>query len=217
MTRIKNMLATKNGAKMWLVVAVSGMLVGACQSDPNSPGIEYMPDMYRSPSFETYGENEVGGQKIMSARIPANNTIPRGKDNLPYPYPNTFEGYEAAGANLKNPFPASEENLAEGKVLYTRFCVHCHGKKGMGDGTVPTNSEYPPPPAYSKGLKDLPEGKMFHTLTHGKNLMGSHASQLTKSERWKVILYVQTLQNPGGKKGTEQPAEENNSEQEESK
>ncbi len=210
------MLSAKNAFRAFMVMAVSGMLFGACKSDPNSPGIEYMPDMYRSPSFETYGENEVYGQKIMSARVPASNTIPRGSDNLPYPYPNTFEGYEAAGANLKNPLKASEENLAEGKVLYTRFCVHCHGKKGMGEGTVPTNSEYPPPPSYSKGLKDLPEGKMFHTLTHGKNLMGSHASQLTKTERWKVIFYVQTLQYPEGKSKTEE-VKEDTKEQEESK
>ncbi len=212
------MVKAKQAMKSLLMVAVIGTVFGSCQSDPNSPGIEYMPDMYRSPSFETYGENEVYGQKIMSARIPANNTIPRGSDNLPYPYPNTFEGYEAAGANLKNPFTSNKENLDQGKLLYTRFCVHCHGKKGMGDGTVPTNSEYPPPPAYSKGLKDLPEGKMFHTITYGKNLMGSHASQLTKTERWKVILYVQTLQNPGGKKSEEKvDSDMNNKEQEETK
>ena len=79
-------------------------------------------------------------------------------------------------------------------ALHLLDCVHCHGKKGKGDGTVPTNSEYPNPPAYDAGLKDLPEGKMFHTLQYGKNLMGSHASQMTKTERWQVVLFVQTLQ-----------------------
>ena len=29
-------------------------------------------------------------------------------------------------------------------------------------------------------------------------MMGSHASQLTSEERWKILRYVQTLQNPGG-------------------
>ncbi len=28
--------------------------------------------------------------------------------------------------------------------------------------------------------------------------MGSHASQLTQEERWKLVLYVQKLQNPEG-------------------
>jgi hypothetical protein len=31
-------------------------------------------------------------------------------------------------------------------------------------------------------------------MTYGKGLMGSHASQLTKEERWKVVYHVQTLQ-----------------------
>ena len=39
---------------------------------------------------------------------------------------------------------------------------------------------------------------MFHTTQYGKNMMGSHASQLTATQRWKIIQYVQTLQNPGG-------------------
>jgi len=217
MARTNYTTTVSSTLRFFLMIGFSGLLFGACQSDPNSPGVEYMPDMYRSPSFETYGENEISGNKIMSARIPATNTIARGSDNLPYPYPNTFEGYEAAGANLKNPLEASEQNLAEAKILYTRYCVHCHGKKGQGDGTVPTNSEYPSPPSYSEGLKDLPVGKIFHTLNYGKNLMGSHASQMTKTERWKVILYVQTLQNPGGTQAKAEETIVENKEIEESK
>ena len=38
---------------------------------------------------------------------------------------------------------------------------------------------------------------MFHTLTYGKGMMGSHAGQLTKEERWTVIQYVKYLQNGG--------------------
>ena len=38
---------------------------------------------------------------------------------------------------------------------------------------------------------------MFHTITHGKNAMGPHASQLNKDERWKVAMYVRTMQFDG--------------------
>ena len=33
-----------------------GFVIGltACTTDPNSPGVEYMPDMYRSPAIEAY-------------------------------------------------------------------------------------------------------------------------------------------------------------------
>ncbi len=76
--------------------------------------------------------------------------------------------------------------------------MHCHGESGQGDGGTVTNGGFPPPPAYNGGaLKNLPEGKMFHSITYGKGMMGSHASQLTKEERWKIIQYVKVLQNDG--------------------
>ena len=37
----------------------------------------------------------------------------------------------------------------------------------------------------------LPVGKMYHSITYGKNLMGSYASQLTPEQRWEVICYIQ--------------------------
>jgi len=56
----------------------------------------------------------------------------------------------------------------------------------------------PKPPAYnSDALKNLPVGKMFHTVTWGKNMICSHASQLTTTQRWKIIMHVQTLQHVG--------------------
>jgi mono/diheme cytochrome c family protein len=82
----------------------------------------------------------------------------------------------------------------------------------MGDGPTVT-AGHPPPPAYnSASLKNLPEGKMFHTITYGKNLMGAHSSQLNVEERWKVIRYVQTLQNPDGDKEEEASTEESTAE-----
>ena len=36
------------------VAIISGTAMVSCVSDPNSPGVEYMPDMYRSPAVEAY-------------------------------------------------------------------------------------------------------------------------------------------------------------------
>lgn len=172
-------------------LGVSLLFFTSCNEQ--SPGIEYMPDMYRSRAVEAYSETVLTADG-KSAFDPVANSIPRGHSL--YPYPNTNEGYEMAGNNLKNPIPFSEEDLKEGKRLYGNFCVHCHGKTGQGDGTVPTNSDYPPPPSYTGPLKDLPAGKIFHTLMYGKNLMGSHASQISKEDRWRLVYYVQSLQDP---------------------
>jgi len=178
-----------------------GQLTTSCVNDPNSPGVEYMPDMYRSVAVEAYVDYQ--HLEESSARKPVEGTIPfhadpeKAKIMMPYAYPNTPEGYELAGAELKNPVKLTPEVLEEGKDLYTKFCLHCHGKDGNADGAVITNGGFPPPPAYSGQLKDLPVGKMFHTITYGKGQMGSHASQVNKEERWKIIHYVNVLQNGG--------------------
>jgi mono/diheme cytochrome c family protein len=171
----------------------------SCRQDPLSPGVEYMPDMYRTPARKAYVNYDFPDS--MMARMPVAGTIPYSEspdgryDNLPYPFPNTAEGYEAAGSQLKNPVALTDFTLDEGKILYGKYCIMCHGDNGQGDGTLVQRDKFPPPPAYNGAqLKDLPEGKMFHTVTYGKGLMGSHASQLSKTERWKIIHYVQKLQ-----------------------
>lgn len=174
----------------------------SCNNVPDSPGWEYMPDMYRSSSYETNSENSLFTDS-MSNRLPVEGTISQGhipnsdfsSFKIPYPYKNDSAGYENAGKELKDPFPPSAENIAEGKILYEKFCMQCHGKTGQSDGAVVTAGNFPPPPAYnSPQLQNLPEGKMFHSIQYGKGLMGSHASQLTTEERWKIIRYVQVLQ-----------------------
>ena len=163
------------------------------KKDVNSPGFEYMPDMYRSPSVEYYGTHVINGDTLDNAMLPVAGTIARGY--MPYVYPNTPEGYTSAGLYLKNPIAYSEAVEKEGEVLFGKFCVHCHGATGAGDGKV--GAKLPgPPPAYNGALKDLPEGKIFHSITYGKGSMGSHASQLTQEERWKLVYYVQKLQGP---------------------
>ena len=163
----------------------------SCSDNSQSPGIEFMPDMYRSPSYETYSSNYFF-EDSMSARRTVPGTIARGF--MPYPYNNDTAGYSNAGRYLKNPLPFTQEILAQGEVLYTKYCIHCHGATGGGDGLVAQKLPGAPP-AYNGALKNLPEGKIFHSITYGKNLMGPHAPMLTKEERWKLVYYVQKLQN----------------------
>jgi mono/diheme cytochrome c family protein len=181
------------------------LFVVSCHENPNSPGVEYMPDMYRSSAIEAYVDYRYPDSLV--ARRPAEGTIPFNAEylgdeynpNLPYPYPNTTEGYQKAGKELENPLPLNEKTLEAGKNIYTTYCDHCHGGKGKGDGPVIEKGGHAPPPSFTGPLKDLPDGKAFHTITYGKGLMGSHARQLNKKERWLVVHYINDLQN-GSKK-----------------
>ncbi len=184
------------------IIAVAAVFV-SCNDDPKKPGYEYMPDMYRSPSYETNSMNPLFPDS-MTERQPVAGTVARGNDvytsfdRLPYPYAGDSLGYETAGKELHNPLEKTADNMTEGIRLYKNYCGECHGDKGMGDGPV-TQHNGPKPPAYSSDqLKNLPEGKAFHTTQYGKNNMGSYASQLTASQRWEIIRYVQTMQHPDG-------------------
>lgn len=210
--------------KAIITVSASIFVLSACTTDPNSPGVEYMPDMYRSPSIEPYvdygevrGDINENAKNSISALHPPKGTIPyygMGENvavMMPYKHgaPKAADethglfgvaqdpsGYADAAAD-KNPIPYSEEVLEEGKDLYTKFCQHCHGEKGDGQGKIAQNGAIQGIPDYATKLKDLPEGQIFYSITYGKGLMGSHASQLNKAERWKVTHYVKALQNGG--------------------
>ena len=198
----------KKVLQLLTVSALAGLMFQSCVSDPDSPGLEYMPDMYRSPAVEAYvdygmdayiiGVDSAEAQRAtQSARLPVAGTIEFGAEFMPYPYANTFEDYERAGTELKSPIPMNQENVEHGKVLFERMCSHCHGKKGAGDGKLVENEKILGVPNFAVQLATLPEGKMYHSITYGKGIMGSHAAQLEPMERWQIIQYIKVMQKGG--------------------
>lgn len=161
---------------------------------------EFARNMYDALAFN-YDQPNPNFANGQTAQLPPEGTVPVGHDTEIDQYPNTMEGYIAAGINMKNPLPRTTATLAEGKVYFNNMCSHCHGSTGNGDGTVVTVGGFPPPPSFSTGnssrggaMKDLTDGKIFHTITYGVNLMGPHRSQLSPTERWKIVMYIHEMQ-----------------------
>lgn len=116
-----------------------------------------------------------------------------------YYYGNTEEErIRATKEILVNPVSISAGGLAEGKMLYDIYCGICHGEKGDGAGYLVRDDGgmYPAQPANL--IKDefiaASEGRMYHAVMYGKNVMGSYADKLSYSERWNVIHYIRSLQ-----------------------
>ncbi len=199
-----------------LLILVTAMFFQSCVKHPDSPGYEYSDDMTRSQAIEAYVDYGLVADNVndslkqtISARIPAEGSIPYSENkntaslNMPFNYAGGEDERIRAGQEVVLPThyydndDISKANIAEGKRLYGLFCAHCHGDKGNGDGKVITVGGYPAaPPAYNT-LQDRTPGSVFHTITHGKNAMGPHSSQLNKDERWKVAMYVRTMQFDG--------------------
>ena len=172
-----------------LTIALAFIItLSSCWGDKSKPNYQYMPDMYKSVGYETYSENPNYANGI-TAQVPVEGTIARGQ--IPYGYENTNEGYDAAKLDLKNPLEVNDANLESGKKLYTIYCNICHGKTGTGDGELVKREKFLGVPNYKD--RDITEGSTYHVIMYGKNLMGSHASQLTYNERWQIVQYVENL------------------------
>jgi mono/diheme cytochrome c family protein len=194
--------------------AVMALVMVSCgEGDPNSPGIEYMPDMYRSPSLETNIASH-WTDSTMANRLPAPHTVRRSwvteadkalldKNGypasiwFPYMYEDSPKGDSLASIENKDPLPQDSATEAKGEYLYGQFCIHCHGAQGHGDGTIVANKKFPAtPPDYTKKTS-MTEGHIYQVIMYGKGVMGSHASQLEPLERWQIVRYVQKLQRGG--------------------
>jgi mono/diheme cytochrome c family protein len=186
---------TKLGLKASAILFSSAVMF-AC-GDEQDPGLEYAPDMYHSLALDPYSqikENKFnpGG---MNMREPAKGSVARGKQG--YNMYLSVDTAEVAGVELTNPLKTTEDNLAQGKVLYSRFCAPCHGEAGDGQGLV--GVKFKGVPSFNAGrVADLPGGHVYHVITKGRGRMMPYGSQVNPTERWKIVMYVQQLQKGEG-------------------
>ncbi|PID69434.1 MAG: cytochrome C [Flavobacteriales bacterium] len=189
----------KNYSKILAVIGLV-FLLSSCYDSDRSRKVRYMgdTDMYKSVPYYAYDQNPILPNDMASLK-PVKNTISRG--DIPYIYPNSEEGYQAAKDSLQSPLwikketdsvvTISEKNLDKGKYLYNIYCAICHGTSGDGQGDLVKNEKFLGVPNYKD--RDITEGSIYHVIMYGRGLMGSHAPQLTEKERWQVVHYVEQL------------------------
>ena len=126
--------------------------------------------------------------------------------SVPYYYGDTEEERLRAMAEIiENPYPITDKGLAQGKELYNVYCGICHGDKGDGLGYLVREADlakgisagvYPVQPAIliNEEFTAASNGRYYHAIVQGRNLMGSYADKLSYEERWQVIHYIRSLQ-----------------------
>jgi hypothetical protein len=123
--------------------------------------------------------------------------------NVPYYFVDTEEDRKRAELEYckTNPFPITKNGLAKGKELYETYCgVSCHGKAANGQGWLVseenTQVKYPAQPAnfLQDAFYTAGNGRLYHAIMYGKNVMQQHRDKLSFEERWQVIHYIRSLQ-----------------------
>ncbi|WP_298532702.1 cytochrome c [uncultured Algibacter sp.] len=170
-----------------LVIAVVFVAVSCNKS--TAPNYQFMPNMYESAGYETYGE--AAFPNGVEAQLPAEGSIARGF--VPFDIENTTEGYDLAKTTLMSPLDSAAVDLNRGKELYDIYCGICHGNKGNGQGNLVKREKILGIPSYDDAGRAITEGSIYHTIYYGKNAMGSYANQLNEEERWQVVSYVLKL------------------------
>ena len=170
------------------IIAVAGIMVAASCKTDTAPNYQFFPNMYESVGYETYSESDAFNNGV-AAQLPVDGTIKRGW--MPFEVENTEAGRLFAKDSLVSPLQATEDNLANGKELFGVYCAVCHGTKGKGDGNLVKREKFLGVPNYAD--RDITEGSIYHVLMYGKNLMGSHASQVDAKERWQISAYAMSL------------------------
>ncbi len=212
----------RNSLFLFQLLLVS-VLMGSCAlPGGENPGSEFIPDMGHSIAYEAnyydyYSHNTWGDEdeyyKYVQARNPVKGTIPRGmagksgdtwmapSGTVPYHYKDTEEDRQRAIVEItKNPYPITEAGLARAKEIYNVYCGICHGEKGDGDGYLVSEknkkAKYPAQPALftTDDFINSSEGRYYHGIMYGKNVMGGYADKLSYEERWQVIHYIRSLQ-----------------------
>lgn len=103
---------------------------------------------------------------------------------------------ERRAPKVTNPFPPTEENLAQGMMVYSMNCAVCHGSPAKKDNVL-GRSFYPPAPQFLDDPADMPDNQNYWIINNGVRYTGMPGwkGTLKDDEIWKVILFLDNMNN----------------------
>ncbi len=188
-----------NRINVGLFLALAGMSAFAWfvpERDVGRPNYEFVPErqMSEGVAYDSFSPNE-NFPDGLTLRTPPVGAIARGQ--MPLHYKPTVEDGLRAGLELQSPFARDDTARRDrGTFVFTNYCQVCHGPLGQGNGPV-TQGGFPPPSSLlADRAVQMTDGQMFHVLTYGQQNMPAFNAQLSREDRWSVILHVRMLQGP---------------------
>ena len=180
------------------------------------PEIEIFPDMVRQPKVRA--QSELGFYiDQRGARRPVEGTVPMGFE-MPMPndagkavdqageiamhahlgfsegtdYYNTGKMGTNWGTGI--PMKVNPAFMQRGQQRFNINCAICHGPLAAGDGIVKQYGLATVVTLQDDRIRNMADGEIFNTITHGKNTMMAYGPRITVPDRWAIIAYLRALQ-----------------------
>jgi mono/diheme cytochrome c family protein len=178
------------------------------------PPIEVFPDMDRQPKVKaqdpsTFFADGRGARDPVDGTVPLGYVMPQhrpvdggtGGDTGPYGAMRFSSSTDYVQSGMMGdrwgtgmPFAVDAALLEHGRERYTIFCAVCHGDTGAGNGMAKQFGLATVATLLDERIRDMADGEIFHTITHGKNTMLGSGARITVPDRWAIIAYLRALQ-----------------------
>ncbi len=176
---------------LFLLVVSALSILGFRGSTSKQPPLEIFPDMDHQPKYKPQSTSVFFADGRTDRPVPPH-TVPRGGliEDVHLGTGKDSSGDWAVGF----PMEVTADLITRGQERFTIFCAPCHGALGDGNGITKQYGMAATPSYHDDRLRDMNEGEIFNTITHGKNLMGRYGDKLSVNDRWAIIAYVRALQ-----------------------
>lgn len=183
-----------------LILSLELLAIAGCRGQTSSePPILVLRDMFSQDRYNPQAESQLflDGRTM---RTPVAGTVARereidpeiGHGRLP-----DDSGYVAYVPQLiEQRFGGAAAMLERGLERYDIYCRPCHDGTGAGRGAVILRAGWqPPPPSFHQDrVRQMPDGQLFATITHGIRTMPSYGASIPVNDRWAIVSYVRALQ-----------------------
>lgn len=95
--------------------------------------------------------------------------------------------------SLKNPVVQSDASTKTGMAIFTKNCISCHGKTGLGNGVKVATLKNSPGDFSRPEFQNLTDGEIFYRIKTGKEEMPKFGGKLSDDDIWNVVNHLRAL------------------------
>lgn len=198
-----------------LVIVTIVSIAGFRGQKFTQPPIELFPDMDHQPKVKAqkpsdFFANGKATREPVAGTVPVGYSMPLGPDGEPGitgpyedisfstgpEYVNTGKFGDQWGTGL--PMEVTPELMARGQERYAINCAVCHGATGAGNGITSQYGLVGIASLLQTRIRDMADGEIYNTITHGKNTMMGYGHNIQVPDRWAIVAYIRAIQRSQG-------------------